>query len=143
MTCVPTAILKSLRSELKNLGVINLDDLQTFVRTESQKIPMVWVSVNGLLCTLQQQQENRDALANFRSRQEGQLISTFDPLLIFICASTRTRIVHSWKYSTRDFVTKRMSTRSVEIVYSYDGPRSDGQAPRTVHLQSSDRHMWS
>lgn len=143
MTCVPTALLKSLRPELERLGVRTIDDMQNFVRTQSQHISMTWVSVNGYLCTLQQQQENREALVNFTSRAQGQLVSTFDPLIIFMSAVTRTNIIHQWSYTTRERRGGPRLRRAVEIVYAWNGPCSDGSSPRIVNVKSTNRHMWA
>ena len=144
MTCVPTAILKSLKVELQELGVRTLDDLQAFVRREASNVRMVWVSVNGYLCTVQQQMENREALSVFTARAQGQLVSAFDPLLIFMTAVTRTNIIHRWKHRVaRNRGQTRSQDETVEIKYSWNGPMPGGGSPRIVNLQSNDRHMWA
>lgn len=143
MTCVPTALLRSLRPELERLGVRTIDDMQDLVRRESGNVQMVWVAVNGLLCTVRQQEENRTALSQFTSRAQGQLVSTFDPLIIFMVAITRATIVHTWSYLTQGRQGGPRARRVVKITYAWKGPRSDASSSRIVHVKSTDRHMWA
>lgn len=135
MTCVPTSILKALKSEFGSKGVSNLSDFQKWVRTECKSAELKKVHVNGEVCSDSFYLECRQALTEFKSNSNGQWVSACDPLLILVCAGLHVSIEHTF--------TKRKTLIKYEWMGDTDaGPRDESKIV-CIQLKSNDGHMWS
>lgn len=140
MTCVPDTVLRKFDTILfAKANVRNRNDLENYVRANCPHVSLTGVRVNGHYVTKQQEQECREALKDFKANEDGQWVSTFYPLFIFLVAQSGCGIRHIWHNSMPG---RTNNAAVIETCYHPSLLFSSFRAPAMIVFRSNYRHMY-
>lgn len=139
MTCVPDSILRKFKSVLfMKVNVNNRNDLEKYIIQNCTRVKLTNVQVNGIRVSTQQEKECQEALKNFKVNNDGQYVSTFYPLFIFLTAVSGCSIKHVWYIDTYGNTSR---TSSVKTFYTTCDTQINSTQMPIIEFTSNNRHM--